>query len=161
MYPLPRGSDAGCARGGRPGATRAIPQDLVRPFLRGGLRAEIRGGGESSDSVQALAAIFAAQLAGVLAKSVLFICNDSAPMHIAAAVKTPTVAIFGPSKSRETGPYGGTQHRVVEKEFPCRFTCDENTCKHKVHNACMHAIMPEDVLREVRNAFRNVMPQKV
>jgi ADP-heptose:LPS heptosyltransferase len=101
------------------------------------------------------------ELAGVLAKSVLFICNDSAPMHIAAAVKTPTVAIFGPSKSRETGPYGGTQHRVVEKEFPCRFTCDENTCKHKVHNACMHAIMPEDVLREVRNAFRNVMPQKV
>ena len=73
-----------------------------------------------------------------------FICNDSAPMHIAAAMKTLTVAIFGPSKSRETGPYGNV-HRVVEKDFPCRFTCDEDSCKHKIYQACMKAITPDDV----------------
>jgi predicted lipopolysaccharide heptosyltransferase III len=93
------------------------------------------------------------EMAGVLARSTLFICNDSAPMHIAAAMKTPTVAIFGPSKSRETGPYGGPHHRVVEKEFPCRFTCDENTCRYKVHNACMHAIAVEDVLDAVKEVM--------
>ena len=90
------------------------------------------------------------ELAGVLTMSALFICNDSAPMHIAAAVKTPIVAIFGPSKSRETGPYGGKHHRVVEKEFACRHTCDENKCKHKVYNACMHAIAVDDVFGVVK-----------
>ncbi|MCI5122007.1 MAG: glycosyltransferase family 9 protein, partial [Candidatus Electrothrix sp. AUS4] len=45
------------------------------------------------------------QLAVLLEKATLFLCNDSAPMHIAAAMNTPTVAIFGPSKSVETAPY--------------------------------------------------------
>jgi ADP-heptose:LPS heptosyltransferase len=90
------------------------------------------------------------QFAGVVSQARLFVCNDSAPMHIAAAMKTPTVAIFGPSKSRETGPYGAVPHRVVEKEFPCRFTCDECTCLYRVHNACMHAIMPGDVFDQVK-----------
>ena len=96
------------------------------------------------------------ELAAVLSRSRLFICNDSAPMHIAAAMKTSTVAIFGPSKSCETGPYGGVQHRVVEKEFPCRFTCDESTCLNKVHNACMHAISPEDVFAQVKELMASL-----
>lgn len=90
------------------------------------------------------------ELAGILSETALFICNDSAPMHIAAAMKTPTVAIFGPSKSRETGPYGN-KCRVVEKDFPCRFTCDENVCKHKVYNACMRAITCDDVYNAAKD----------
>ena len=54
-------------------------------------------------------------------------------------MKTPTVAIFGPSKSKETGPYGNT-HRVVEKDFPCRFGCDEDVCNHSVYKECMEKI---------------------
>ena len=47
------------------------------------------------------------ELTGILSEPVVLICicNDSGPMHIAAAMKTPTVAIFGRSKSHETGPY--------------------------------------------------------
>lgn len=89
------------------------------------------------------------QLAGILSKAALFVCNDSAPMHIAAAMKTPTVAIFGPSKSRETAPYQGNC-RVVEKDFPCRLTCDESVCKNKVHHECMQAVRVEDVFNAVR-----------
>ncbi len=88
------------------------------------------------------------RLSGVLAEASLFVCNDSGPMHIAAAMKTPTVAIFGPSKSRETGPYG-KKCRVVEKDFPCRLSCDESVCKNKVYQACMNAISPDDVYRSV------------
>lgn len=88
------------------------------------------------------------ELAGVLSEAALFICNDSSPMHIAAAMKTPVVAIFGPSKSIETAPYGNI-HRVVEKDFACRYTCDENTCKYKSHNACMKAIEVTDVMDKV------------
>ena len=89
------------------------------------------------------------EVAGILKESALFICNDSAPMHIAAAMGTPTVAVFGPSKSIETGPYKN-KSRIVEKDFPCRFTCDENVCKHTVFHGCMKAITPDDVYSAVK-----------
>jgi len=84
------------------------------------------------------------EFAALVSRADIFICNDSAPMHIAAALKVPTVALFGPSKSKETGPYG-TNMRVVEKDFPCRFCCDETTCSHKTYHSCMLAIEPDDV----------------
>lgn len=88
------------------------------------------------------------ELAGVLQRATLFLCNDSGPMHVAVAVETPCIALFGPSKSSETAPYGPC-HRVVEKEFPCRLACDEGTCLFSEHHACMKAIQIDDVLRPV------------
>ena len=88
------------------------------------------------------------ELAGLISDAEVFVCNDSAPMHIAAAMGTPTVAIFGPSKSIETGPYG-KNHVIVEKEFACRPTCDESRCKNKDRHACMESISLEDVLGAV------------
>ncbi len=95
-------------------------------------------------------------LASLIERFNLFICNDSAPLHIASAMKTPTVAIFGPSKSIETGPYGNT-HIVVEKDFPCRYSCDENVCKHKIYNECMTAITTDDVC----NAVKDILETKI
>ena len=94
-------------------------------------------------------------LSGIIEKFDLFICNDSAPLHIASAMKTPTVAIFGPSKSLETGPYGNV-HRVVEKDFPCRFSCDEDVCKHRVYKECMKKIVVRDVMEAVRTITREM-----
>ena len=94
------------------------------------------------------------EMAGVLARAALFICNDSAPMHLAAAMKTPTVAIFGPSKSVETRPYG-EGHRVVEKEFPCRYACDENSCRYERYNACMEDITVDDVFHAAQELLRS------
>lgn len=88
-------------------------------------------------------------LSGIIEKLDLFICNDSASLHVASAMKTPTVAIFGPSKSKETGPFGNI-HKVVEKDFPCRFSCDEDVCKHTVYKECMEKIQVNDVLEAVR-----------
>lgn len=88
------------------------------------------------------------ELAGVFSYCSLFIGNDSSPMHIAAAMKTPTVAIFGPSKSIETGPYG-KGHTVVEKDFPCRYSCDEDVCNFKSHNQCMRDISLNDVFMAI------------
>lgn len=88
------------------------------------------------------------QLSGVIAKAALLVCNDSAPMHIAAALGTPTVAIFGPSKSIETRPYG-RGHLVIEKDFPCRRSCDEMRCKNKNHHACMEAITVDDAFEVI------------
>lgn len=102
------------------------------------------------------------ELAGILDRCALFICNDSSPMHIAAAMKTPTVAVFGPSKSLETGPYGNI-YRVVEKDFPCRYNCDENTCRHTVYKECMKTITPDDVYSAVHEilSFKNIADKKL
>ena len=64
------------------------------------------------------------ELAALSARARLFIGVDSAPMHIAAAVGTPALAIFGPSGEVHWGPWGTpriARHRVVASEgFSCR-----------------------------------------
>src|SRR2546428_12826970 len=64
--------------------------------------------------------------AGVVERCQLFIGNDSGPMHMAAALGVPTVAIFGPGTPRRTAPLaarGGVV--VVTKEYPCS-PCRQN-----------------------------------
>jgi len=92
------------------------------------------------------------QLAGLLSTATLMVCNDSAPMHIAAEMGTSTVAIFGPSNSPETGPYG-EGHCVVEVDLSCRSGCDERRCRNQTPHACMSAITVEEVLQAVDSAF--------
>lgn len=94
------------------------------------------------------------EFAGLVSHAALFVCNDSAPMHVAAAMKTPTLAIFGPSKSGETGPYGAG-HRVVERNFSCRFTCDENSCRHERYNACITDITVDEVFQTAIEMIRS------
>ncbi len=89
------------------------------------------------------------EFAAVIAHCRLLVCNDSAPMHVAACEGVPTVAIFGPSKSVETAPYGDI-HSVVEKDFPCRYSCDEAICRHRRHHACMLDISVQDVFDAVK-----------
>ncbi|MBF0344801.1 MAG: glycosyltransferase family 9 protein [Nitrospirae bacterium] len=92
------------------------------------------------------------ELAGVIGHSEFLLCNDSAPMHVAACEGVSTVAIFGPSKSVETSPFGNV-HRVVEKPFPCRFTCDEGTCRNSRLHACMKDISVQDVFDAVKKKY--------
>jgi len=94
------------------------------------------------------------QLAAIFSRARVLVCNDSAPMHIAACVKTPTVALFGPSISQETGPYGAG-HRVVEKDFPCRRQCDENTCRFAQHQACLQTLGVDEVFEAVAETLRS------
>jgi lipopolysaccharide heptosyltransferase I len=56
------------------------------------------------------------ELGGLLAKMDLLITVDSGPMHMAAAIGTPTLALFGPTAPLRTGPYGPL-HRVIESPF--------------------------------------------
>jgi len=46
------------------------------------------------------------------------IANDTASMHLAVAVGTPTVGVFGPTSARQTGPYG-RRHRAVQSHIWC------------------------------------------
>jgi heptosyltransferase-2 len=64
-----------------------------------------------------------ATLAAVLERCCALVCNDGGVMHLATAVGTPTVAVFGPSNPIAWGPWPGgpeSPHRVVALNIPCR-----------------------------------------
>jgi lipopolysaccharide heptosyltransferase III len=62
------------------------------------------------------------ELIALLAGARLFVGNDTGPTHIAAALARPCVVVFGSSSSVYWRPWG-TEHRVVQNDFPC------NPCK--------------------------------
>ncbi|MBM7622949.1 lipopolysaccharide heptosyltransferase II [Sporohalobacter salinus] len=76
----------------------------------------------------------------------LFISGDTGPVHVAAAVGTQTIAIFGPSNEVKYRPYG-TQHKVVKTDLACR-SCGEHHCPKEHHN-CMRKITVEEILDRV------------
>lgn len=78
----------------------------------------------------------------------LFITNDSGPMHIAAAFGIPTVAIFGPTKFKETHQWQNEKEILIRKEMECS-PCMKRVCPLKHHN-CMKLITAEDVLEKLQ-----------
>ena len=86
-------------------------------------------------------------LAAISEISDLFIGVDSAPMHIAAAVKTPVIALFGPTDENIWGPYG-MDHVVIAKNLPCK-PCKKGMCEGIQLRECMRAIKPDDVKEAV------------
>ena len=83
------------------------------------------------------------QFAAIAKRSVLFVGSDSGAMHIAAAVGTSVVALFGPSNPREWGPRGGPAE-ILYKEIDCRI-CFHPTCTRGEEN-CMRRISVEEVI---------------
>jgi len=90
------------------------------------------------------------QLAELYRRCQVVIANDSGPMHLAAAVGTPVVAIFGPTDPALTGPYGG-QHVVLRAGIPCS-PCFKDSCANNVPMECMKRVTVEQVL-EAAKAF--------
>jgi heptosyltransferase-3 len=83
------------------------------------------------------------QFVAIAKKSALFIGGDSGAMHMASAVGTPVVALFGPSNPREWGPRGGPVE-VLYKELDCR-SCFHPTCTRGEEN-CMRLIALDEVM---------------
>lgn len=76
------------------------------------------------------------ELAALIGVARLFIGVDSAPMHIAAAMGTPVVALFGPSGEDEWGPWSVPQRVIVSDRHPCR-PCGNNGCGGSNHADCL------------------------
>jgi heptosyltransferase III len=89
------------------------------------------------------------ELGALTGRAKLFAGVDSAPMHIAAAMKTPVVALFGPSGEGHWGPWGQPregQHRVVTRsaQFNCR-PCGLDGCGGGKVSECLTSVTPDDV----------------
>ncbi|NPU85482.1 MAG: lipopolysaccharide heptosyltransferase II [Syntrophaceae bacterium] len=85
------------------------------------------------------------ELAHLYRRAAVVVTPDSGPMHIAAAVGTPVVALFGASEPARTGPYGRI-HTVIRADLPCS-PCFKKTCDTR---QCMKDITVDMVLEAVR-----------
>lgn len=87
------------------------------------------------------------QLAAVLKRSGVLITNDSAPMHIAWAVNTPVVAIFGPTDPAKYRPQG-PKDAVISKKLDCS-PCEEALCKFD--HECLKQVSAGEVFQAVKS----------
>jgi len=104
------------------------------------------------------------ELGGVIASARLFVGVDSAPMHVSAAVRTPTVALFGPTGAFNWAPWegvdwgysaqrkGGTRfvgrHAVVQQEWDC-VPCGKDGCGGTKRSRCMEEISLDQVTEAI------------
>ncbi len=93
------------------------------------------------------------QLAALSGMSRFFIGIDSAPMHIAAAVGAPVVAIFGPSSETLWEPWC-EKKLVISKDLPCRLPCkNKKGCQTY---ECINSITPEEVIPQIDDFIRSI-----
>ncbi|MEW6428795.1 MAG: glycosyltransferase family 9 protein [Thermodesulfobacteriota bacterium] len=91
------------------------------------------------------------ELAAVYRRARLLVTTDTGPMHVAAAVGTPIVALFGPTAPWRTGPYG-QGHRIVRRKLDCS-PCFKRRCPLGTR-ACMEELGVETVLAAILPQLR-------
>jgi heptosyltransferase-3 len=91
-------------------------------------------------------------LAGLAERAKFFVGNDAGPMHIAAAMGTPVVALFGPTDPRMWGPVG-EGHRVLWKGVDCSPCWRDHDCGRGDFN-CMRQITVSETLEAVRSLMK-------
>lgn len=84
------------------------------------------------------------QLGALTARAQLFIGVDSAPMHIASAMQTPVLALFGPSGDQEWGPWM-VKHEIITSEHSCR-PCGQDGCGGGKISECLTTLPVDRVL---------------
>lgn len=78
-----------------------------------------------------------------LAKTLISV--DSAPLHMASALKIPTVAIFGPTSDVTWGPWKNPKARIVAQPFSCR-PCYQDGCGGSKVSDCLHSLPVSKVI---------------
>jgi heptosyltransferase-1 len=82
----------------------------------------------------------------------LLVTNDTGPMHVAAALGRPLVALFGPTDPRRTGPYGHLEN-VLRIDLPCS-PCLKSRCRYKKPFECLKALSPATVFEFARKKLQ-------
>ncbi|PIE63301.1 MAG: lipopolysaccharide heptosyltransferase II [Desulfobacter postgatei] len=86
----------------------------------------------------------------VIGNAKYFICNDTGPMHIAAALGIPVFAIFGPANPVRTGPYG-TIHTVIQKKLDCSPCYAHTPCRRY---RCMEELTVTQVFDQIQYGLK-------
>jgi heptosyltransferase-1 len=99
------------------------------------------------------------EVIALLRRAHLLITNDSGPMHVAAALGTAVVALFGPTDPLRTGPYG-PGHRVLRSGIPCS-PCFSRRCVNPKTLECLTSIGAGQVLEEALQILRESTDSRV
>ncbi|HQN18533.1 MAG TPA: glycosyltransferase family 9 protein [Syntrophobacteraceae bacterium] len=81
----------------------------------------------------------------------ILVCNNSGPLHCAAALGVPTISFMGPTVKERWMPVGNMHYLLRRDDLPC-IGCNLGYCKIKTH-ACMQTITPETVLAILKEHF--------
>lgn len=134
---------------------KALRSMDITPLLVAGprehdLTAEIRAFDSQLPSVGRQLSIL--QLAALFGRCAVVLCGDTGPMHVAAAMRTPVVALFGPSDPERDGPFG-EEHVCLQGACSCAVRSVATCTK-----TCLRSIRPEEVARAAAKAAR--MPER-
>lgn len=135
---------------------RALAKELLRRkervvFTSGPDAQEVEMVGEIASQLDAenLAGRLSIKELGAVVKwARLLICVDSMPLHLASALKTPLVALFGPTSEVTWGPWQHPKARVVFESPPCR-PCYQDGCGGSKRSECLYALSLGKVLEAV------------
>ncbi len=145
-----------------PTATAQVARTLQQEYAVGTVL--IGGPGEVAFASQVCAALGKANatdlsgktsvrdLIGIFSRTRLGVGPDSGPMHIAAAVGTPVISLWGATSPVRSAPWGSEEF-VLCGPAACS-PCYTRTCK--IQRACMQRITPEQVLEQARSIFAHV-----
>jgi len=132
----------------------------VGVLLTGGVRDDATLGEveeKSQGDAQRVGALTLRELAALLSLADAFVGNDGGPMHISAAMGTPTVGIFGPGEEQIWFPYSESfGHRALREDVSCH-PCHLNVCNRPgdSYMECMKKLSPERVLGAVLRALEH------
>lgn len=88
------------------------------------------------------------QLGALLEQCAVLVSGDTGPLHLATAVGTRVVALFGAADPARTGPVG-SGHRVLQAEDVACVPCRSRTCANSVYRECMEKISVQQVFDAV------------
>ena len=102
---------------------------------------EIVKGCQSDKLINLIGETSLRELAALIKGSAFYISGDTGPLHFAAALKKPLIAMYGPTKADRTGPYGSKNSTVIISPAKCAGCLK----KHCSDWHCMYDITPEMV----------------
>jgi ADP-heptose:LPS heptosyltransferase len=131
-------------------ADRTLKVVLVGDSSRATLAATLAEKFQTPDVIDLVGRTSLVQLAAVLKAAAVGVGPDSGPGHVATAVKTPFVTLFGPTSPQRTAPYGN-HHLVVDAELSCAPGYKKRYADR--NKQCMNSIHPDAVMEKVSLAL--------
>ena len=98
-----------------------------------------------------------AELGALFKRADLVVSNDSGPMHIAAGVRAPLVALFGPTRHELTGPRGAGHTLIFQQDPQCAFVIE--SVWHGAQVVYCKRLEPELVAERAERLLAHPVPQ--